>query len=121
LPTTSLSLTTEFREHCGSIGGCAAYVAVIPVGEASPVETRLGTAAGDRQALSALEAGSYVIRFRLAAVSDVSLDGAPRDETTIATCEMPLEVASQSAVHVTVTFEGDSCEASGSSTLTIID
>jgi hypothetical protein len=94
---------------------------MIPAGEPSPVETRLGAPGGDRYALaSPIGAGSYTVRFRLAAVSDVRMNGAPPDETTIATCEMPLEVSTQSAVDISVTFQRDSCEVSGT-TMTIID
>ena len=121
-PTTSLGLTTEFREHCGSIGGCAAYVALIPAGETEAIEAELAGPGPDEQGLPALIApGSYTVRFRLAAVSDDRQVGVPADETTVATCEVPIEVFTQSAVNITVAFDRESCEASATYTVTIID
>jgi|SRR5687768_367127 len=121
-PTTRLTLTTEFREPCGAIGGCAAYVALIPAGQTETVEAELARPGPDEQALPALVApGSYTVRFRLAAVSDDRRVGAPADETTIAMCEVPIEVFNQSAVNISVKFDNDSCQASASYMVVIID
>jgi hypothetical protein len=121
-PTVQLELATEFREHCGSIGGCAAYVALVNADEADAVEnafTELGVPRPKPPAL--ISPGSYTVRFRLAAVSDDRQVGAPPDESTIATCEVPIEVFNQAAVTVSVTFDRDSCEASATYTIVIID
>lgn len=122
LPTTRLTFTTDFREPCGSIGGCAAYVALLRAGETTAFETELVGPGPDQQVLPVLIApGSYTARFRLAAVSDDRQRGAPAEETTIATCEAPIEVFNQSAVDVMVTFDSDACEASATYTVVIID
>ena len=65
--------------------------------------------------------GSYAVRFRLAAVSDDRQVGAPHDEVTIATCEVPIEVFNQAAVNISVTYDRDSCEASATYTIVIVD
>jgi hypothetical protein len=122
LPTTRLTFTTDFREPCGSIGGCAAYVVLLPAGETTAFETELVGPGPDQQVLPALIApGAYTARFRLAAVSDDRQRGAPAGETTVATCELPIEVFNQSAVNVAVTFDSDACEASATYTVLLID
>jgi hypothetical protein len=120
--TTRLELATEFREHCGSIGGCAAYVAVIPDGETGSVEYALASAGSLSEPRPELIApGSYTVRFRLAGVSDDREVGVPPEEWTVATCEEDLDVFGQEAVNIAVTFERDSCETSATYTITIID
>jgi hypothetical protein len=120
--TTRLELATEFQEHCGSIGGCAAYVAVIPNGETDSDEFALASSGsvGERRP-EFIGPGSYTVRFRLAGVSDDREVGAPPDEWTIATCEEDIDVFDQEAVNIAVTFERDSCETSATYTITIID
>ena len=121
-PLTSLRLTTEFREHCGSIGGCAAYVALMPAGVSEAIEAELTGQGSDEHALPALIApGSYTVRFRLAALSDDRQVGAPAEEATIATCELPIEVLTQAAVNITVIFDRNSCEANATYTIVIVD
>lgn len=119
---TSLRLTSKFRGQCRAIGGCAAYVALIPVGGTSLVEIKLAAQGGAQHVLPALIGpGSYTVRFRLAAVTDPRAVGAPPVETTIATCETPIKVFNQAAVNISVTFERDSCEAAGTYTVAIIN
>ena len=55
------------------------------------------------------------------AVSDDQTTGSPPDETTIATCELPIEVFRQSAVNISVVFLRDSCSVTGTYSVTIID
>ena len=120
--TTRLELAAEFREQCGSIGGCAAYVALIPAGETNSVEYALASSASVSEPRPELIApGSYTVRFRLAGVSDDREVGAPPDEWTIATCEEDIDVFDQAAVNITVTFARDSCETSATYTVTTVN
>jgi hypothetical protein len=122
VPTTRLTVTTTVVQRCGSIGGCAAYVTLIPAGATDPVEIELRGRGFSIPALQpVIGKGAYVIRFRLAAVSDERVVGQPAEETTIATCEVPIHVDIQEAVDVSVTFEKDSCNATATYTVEIID
>lgn len=114
---TRLTLITERAEHCGSIGGCAAYVSLIPKGETSASETRLSWV-GERKVTQGLPAeiarGSYTVRFRSVLVSDDIVNGQPLDEFTDATCEVEIDVTEQHEVEITVVFRFGTCEASAS-------
>ena len=121
VPTTRLELSTEFREHCGSIGGCAAYVAVIPAGETDPIEYALASSGSLGEPRPGLIApGSYSVRFRLAGAYDDRQVNVPPDEWTIATCEEDIDVFDQEAVNIAVTFDRDSCVITATYTVTII-
>jgi hypothetical protein len=105
-------------EHCGSIGGCAAYASIgyAPPGSSLPAapETRL-TIHGDRQATAGLPptitAGPYVARFRLVAVSDNRVVGQDPAEFTLGTCEVSFDGTEHRSVTIDVVFRGATCEA----------
>ena len=118
-PTIALNIEVKVREHCGSIGGCAIYGSLIPAGESSTEEVRLD--AKGRGLPTLIGAGAYVVRFRLVAVSDDRAAGVPPDETSITTCETPIDVSFQSAVNLKAVFRRDSCKVTGTYTVTIID
>jgi hypothetical protein len=108
----ALNVEIKVREHCGSIGGCAIYGVLVPAGETSAEEVRLD--ADGRGLPSMIGEGSYVVRFRLVAVSDDRAVGVPPEETTIATCETPIDVSFESAVNLEAVFRRASCRVSAS-------
>jgi hypothetical protein len=111
-------LFTTLAEHCGSIGGCAAYASIgfAPPGGSLPAtpETRLSML-GDRQAADGLPStvtpGPHVARFRLVAVSDDRTVGQDPDEVTLGTCEVAFDGTGGRSVTIDVVFRGATCEA----------
>ncbi|HSL76584.1 MAG TPA: hypothetical protein VK867_06550, partial [Candidatus Limnocylindrales bacterium] len=111
-----LTLTTATIEWCGSIGGCATYATLIRDDDIGAREIPVPNLPfeGEEEHESVLPPvigpGSYVARFRLAAVSDAQAVGSPRDETTLWTCESSFEVTNESAVHIAASFLRDWCD-----------
>jgi hypothetical protein len=112
---TTLNLVTELAS-CGFVGGCAAYGSIALKGATNPAETRLSDL-GSRHVTQglpgALPPGSYVVRFRLVALSDLIVDGEPASETTVATCSEPIAPETGvlgETIEITVIFRDQSCE-----------
>jgi hypothetical protein len=115
---TSLTLSTELAE-CPWVGGCAAYVSIAPRGVEPAGEDRLeDIELGVPKIVAGLPPsigpGRYVVRARLAAVSDHRTQGQPAAETTVAECQ--IEIAGISGeplaaeVDLSLVFQADSCE-----------
>jgi hypothetical protein len=105
-------------EHCGSIGGCAAYASIgfAPPGSSLPAapENRISML-GDRQATEGLPPmvtpGPHVARFRIVAVSDERALGQDPDESTLGTCEVSFDGTGHRSVTLDVVFRGRTCVA----------